>query len=406
MNYEQALSLLKAHNQEQLLQYYCELDEEGKKRLLGAVKKIDFSVLGALDGEEKRPLGKLEPADTLTLEEIEKNKEEYEKVGLAALKNGKVAAVLLAGGQGSRLGFSGPKGVYNIGVTCELSIFECQFHTIKSVANRTGKPFHIFIMTSEINDGETRAFFETNNYFGYDKSKVHFYVQDATVACSLDGKFLLAEKDMPVFAPNGNGGWYSSLINSGFGNLLKEEGIEWLNVYGVDNVLQKICDPAFIGATILCKVNCSGKVVNKIVPEENVGVLCKEDGAPTVIEYYDMPKEQKYMRGADGKLTFRSGVILNYLFSVSKLNEVCGSRLPYHLAKKKVSCIINGEKVTPSEPNAYKFEILALDLVKLMGDCLAYEVVREREFAPVKNATGVDSVQSARELLQLNGVKL
>lgn len=409
MDYASTLALLKAKNQQQLLDYYDELSEQRKEILLSQIEKIDFKtledILGDIKHSKERRIGKLAPADTLDIPSIEKNRAIYEEVGCRAIKQGKVAAVLLAGGQGSRLGISAPKGTYNIGISRELSIFGCQMENIKSVAEKVGYNFHLFVMTSEINDRQTRDFFADNEYFGYDKGKIHFYVQDVTPACSFDGKILLAEKHLPALVPNGNGGWYVSLLNSGYGKLLKSEGIEWLNVYGVDNVLQKICDPVFVGATLSAGVNCASKVVNKTNPEEKVGVLCKEDGVPTVIEYTEIG-ENKNARNADGQLTFRAGVILNYLFSVKKLDGVCGDKLPYHVAEKKVSFIKDGKPYSPEKPNAYKFELLAVDLVALMGNCLAFEVEREKEFAPVKNAVGADSVETARELLKLNGVEL
>lgn len=406
MDYAAAVGKLKSLGQEHLLCYYEELDEEHKKLLLSNIEKTDFSVLGCINCGGEGATGELSPADMLDISCIEKNREKFEAAGLKAISKGKVAAVLLAGGQGSRLGFDAPKGAYNIGVTRPLSIFACQMNNILSVAKRAGYNFHLFVMTSEINDGYTRSFFAQNAYFGYEKEKIHFFVQDMTPACDFSGKVLLSEKYSPALVPNGNGGWYVSLKNSDCGKIIKQEGIEWLNVYGVDNVLQKICDPAFVGATISSGVNCSSKVVAKTCPEENVGVLCKEDGRPTVIEYTELKDEQRYARDKDGKLLFGAGVILNYLFKVEKLDGVCGETLPYHIARKKVDYIEGGKKVSPDKPNAYKFELLAVDLVKLMGNCLAFEVEREKEFAPVKNATGVDSVISARALLEKNGVKL
>lgn len=405
MDYASTLALLKAKKQEHLLDYYNELTDEQKSVLLSQIEKTDFSVLDSIKDRAEKKTGKLSPADTLDIESVAKSKAQYEKIGLQAVKDGKVAAVLLAGGQGSRLGFDAPKGMYNIGVTRELSIFGCQMENIKAVAKNAGYNFHLFVMTSDINDKQTRDFFAEKNYFGYEKKKIHFFVQDLTPACSFDGKVLLSQKHLPALVPNGNGGWYVSLLKNGFGELIKKEGIEWLNLYGVDNVLQKICDPVFVGATLSFGVNCSSKVVSKTRPEEKVGVLCKEDGVPTVIEYTEIG-ENKYERNADGKLTFRAGVILNYLFSVRKLDEICNSKLPYHIAEKKVACIKGGQVYSPDKPNAYKFELLAVDLVKLMGNCLAFEVEREKEFAPVKNATGVDSVETARELLKLNGIRL
>ena len=406
MDYNEAKQLLKKYDQLQLLDYYEELNGEERAKLLSDIEKTDFSVLENLRSEEGKKLGALAPADALSLEDIQRQRDEYEECGLAALRAGKVAAVLLAGGQGTRLGSSLPKGMYNIGLTRTLTIFEQQMNNIFDVVKKAGVMFHIFVMTSDINDEVTRKYFADCNYFGYDSSKIHFYEQKLAPTCSKEGKIYLDEKYKVSMSPNGNGGWYSSLVEAGYAPLLKSEGIEWLNIYAVDNVLQRICDPVFIGATLKSGCACSGKVVKKVSPEERVGVLCKEDGRPAIVEYYEMPPELAALRDADGELTYRYGVILNYLFSVETLNKIYNDKLPCHLAFKAVPHIENGVRVTPALPCGYKFETLAVDIVRLMGSCLAVEVDRSREFAPVKNKTGVDSVESARELLKLNGVKL
>ena len=322
------------------------------------------------------------------------------------MNEGKVGAVILAGGQGTRLGFDKPKGMYNIGITRHLSIFGQLMNNIKEVTDLYGGYFHLFIMTSEVNNDDTVAFFKENGYFGYPEDKIHFYVQNKEPVCDLNGKILLSQKHRVAFSPNGNGGWYSSLLNSEHCKTIREEGIEWLNIFGVDNVLQRICDPVFIGATSLEGSACGAKVVKKTCPEERVGVLCTVDGKPDVIEYYELPQDIASQTDENGELAYPYGVILNYLFSVSVLDEILSKKLPYHLAKKKVTHIVDGKLLEPNEPNAYTFETLVVDMVRLMGTCLAFEVEREKEFAPIKNFTGVDSVQTARELLQKNGIKL
>ena len=220
-----------------------------------------------------------------------------------------------------------------------------------------------------------------------------------------DGKLLLEDRAQLVLSPNGNGGWYSSLDKSGL--LADFPEIQWLNVFAVDNVLQRIADPVFVGATIASGLNSGAKVVRKNDPYERVGVLCLEDGMPSVIEYYELTDEMANQVGADGNLAYSFGVILNYLFSLPKLRQTLGKRIPVHVVKKKIPHLDNtGNLVKPDKENGYKFETLILDMVRLMESCLPFEVVREQEFAPIKNKTGVDSVESAQALLQKNGVKL
>lgn len=407
MNFDEAKKLLKDKGQEQLLDYYGELNENERKLLLSDISRINFSVTDCINqpGADKN-LSNIAPIQATSLKEIQKNREKYSEAGLKALKEGKVGAVILAGGQGTRLGFDKPKGMYNIGVSRKLSIFGQLMNNIKDVTSKYDGFFHLFIMTSDINHDETVAFFKEENYFGYPADKIHFYIQDKEPVCGLDGKILLSEKHRVAFSPNGNGGWYSSLVNSGLKSLLEKEGIEWLNIFSVDNVLQRICDPVFIGATLIESGVCGAKVVSKTCPEERVGVLCTVDGKPDIIEYYELPEKIASQRDKNGNLLYPYGVILNYLFKVELLNSTISKKLPYHLAKKKVSHIVNGKVFEPQEPNACKFETLVVDMVNLMGGCLAFEVDREREFAPVKNRTGVDSVQSARVLLQKNGIKI
>jgi len=406
VDYERAKSLLRQAGQSHLLDYYGELDEKQRNILLKDIEKIDFTVLENIGLKRATSVGELSPVQAETSENISANREKYEKAGLEVLKAGKVGAVLLAGGQGTRLGFDKPKGMYDIGVTRHLYIFQLLMESVKNAACLSGVNFPLFIMTGEKNDAQTRAFFKENGFFGYPEDRIYFFVQDTEPACSYDGKIFLDEKYRLSLSPNGNGGWYESLVGSGASAVLEREGIEWLNVFGVDNVLQRICDPVFIGATCLSGCESGAKVVKKTCAEEKVGVLCKVDGKPSIIEYYDMPHKDAALCGADGGLVYRYGVILNYLFKVEKLNGTLGKKLPYHLAEKAIPHIENGVRVLPTQPNGYKFEKLVVDMISLTGDCLAFEVERNREFAPVKNKTGVDSVETARALLNENGVQV
>ncbi|WP_196231516.1 UTP--glucose-1-phosphate uridylyltransferase [Ruminococcus flavefaciens] len=409
INRDDALRILSKYGQEHILKHYDELDEDGKNELLGQIEIIDFSVLDNLDAEKNTNSvrGKIEPLGAVTIDDIASNSEEYINAGIDAIKAGKTAAVLLAGGQGTRLGFDKPKGMFKIGVNEELYIFQCLINNLMDVVKLTDTWIPLYIMTSEKNNKDTIEFFKEKNYFGYDPQYIRFFIQDMAPSVDFSGKVLMDSESRISISPNGNGGWFSSLVRAGLLDEIKEKGVEWLNVFAVDNVLQRMVDPGFIGAVIKSGLQSGSKVVSKAAPDEKVGVLCLEDGMPSIVEYYEMTEEMRTLLNENGDLAYKYGVILNYLFNVAKLEEICDKKLPVHVVDKKIPYMNdNGEYIIPSEPNGHKFETLVLDMVHMQDSCLAYEVVREKEFAPVKNATGVDSVDSARELLKANGVNI
>ncbi len=408
LTYSEALKLLDEHGQAHLLRYYHELSPKSAASLLSQIEKIDWSLLDLLKRDElKVEKGVLSPLGALEIPEIEANRASYEAVGIEALKAEKVGAVLLAGGQGTRLGFDGPKGTYPIGVTRELFIFQCLINNMMDVVNRVGAWIPLYIMTSEKNNDATVAFFNEHDYFGYDKAHIRFFIQDMAPSVDYNGKIYLEAKDRISLSPNGNGGWFTSLVKAGYLEQMKTDGIEWLTVFSVDNVCQRINDPAFVGATIASGRECGAKVVAKANPTEKIGVLCLEDGKPSIVEYYEITEDMKNLRDEKGELLYKFGVILNYMFKVSKLEDILRDTMPTHVVEKKIPYIDeDGVLQKPTEPNGYKFETLVLDMIHLMDSCLSYEVVREHEFAPVKNATGVDSVETARELLRKNGVEI
>ena len=376
------------------------------KKLEEQIDGMDWSNLDHLESREQKR-GEITPIGAMELSEIEAKKDEFESAGLEAIKACKVGAILLAGGQGTRLGFDKAKGMYNIGVTRELYIFEQLIENLKKVTNKAGAWVPLYIMTSDKNDEQTRAFFEEHNFFGYNKDFVKFFVQEMVPAVDFDGNVLMEAEDSLAMSPNGNGGWYKSLVKAGLDKDLEEKGVEWLNVFAVDNVLQQIADPVFVGATLASGCVSGAKVVRKCDPYERVGALCLEDGKPSIVEYYELTPEMAEANGDNGSLLYGFGVILNYIFRVDKLNEIANSALPLHIVEKKVPYLDeNGTFVKPETPNAYKFETLILDMIYMMDNCLSFEVDREKEFAPVKNATGVDSVESARELLKKNGITI
>ena len=380
--------------------------KEIPQRLKDQLNHMDWSCLELIHGSEQKR-GEFAPLGAMELPEIQAKKDEFKALGLEAIRNCKVGAILLAGGQGTRLGFDKAKGMYNVGVNKDLYIFEQLIRNLQKVTDEAGVYVPLYIMTSDKNDADTRAFFAEHDYFGYDKDYVKFFVQEMVPAVDFDGNVLVEAEDSLAMSPNGNGGWFSSLLKAGLGEDMKEKGVEWLNVFAVDNVLQQIADPVFVGATLSSGCVCGAKVVRKCEPYERVGALCLEDGKPSIVEYYELTPEMAEATNEAGTLLYGFGVILNYLFSVSKLMEIVEKKMPVHIVEKKVPYIDeNGVSVKPEKPNAYKFETLVVDMIYLMDNCLSFEVDREKEFAPVKNATGVDSVESARELLQKNGIEI
>lgn len=368
--------------------------------------ELDWNYLNLIHGKNQER-GSFAPLGAMELTEIESRKEEFKEEGLKAIRATKVGAILLAGGQGTRLGFDKAKGMFNIGVNKELYIFEQLIANLMKVTDEAKAWVPLYIMTSEKNDAQTREFFAEHNYFGYNRDYIKFFVQAMAPAVDFDGNFLIEAEDSLALSPNGNGGWFTSFLRSGLDADMKAKGIEWMNVFAVDNVLQQIADPVFVGATILSGRVSGSKVVRKADPYERVGAMCLEDGKPSIVEYYELTEEMAEAKDENGSLLYGFGVILNYIFRVDKLLAIADAKLPVHVVEKKVPYINEaGEYIKPTEPNAYKFEELILDMVYMMDDCLPFEVDREKEFAPVKNATGVDSVDTARALLQKNGIEI
>lgn len=381
-----------------------EENEVLKERL----KKIDWSILEHIERKETiNERGVFAPLDAVEISEITAREAEFREIGLKTIKEQKVGAVLLAGGQGTRLGLDKPKGTLNIGVNRELYLFEQLLKNLMEVTDEARAYVPLYIMTSNINHDDTVQFFEEHHYFGYPKEYVKFFTQEMEPACDYQGRVYMESSTEVVMSPNGNGGWFGSMVNAGLLADIKTRGIEWLNVFAVDNCLQRIADPLFIGATIAYGCVSGAKVVRKCAPDERVGVLCTEDGRPSIAEYYEMTEEMATARKANGDLQYGFGVILNYLFSEKRLEEIADAHMPIHVVEKKIPYMdTNGNYVKPEAPNGYKFETLVLDMVHMMDNCIPYEVERAREFAPIKNLHGVDSLDTARELLKGCGIEL
>lgn len=408
MNYQEAYGKLEKYGQLHVLKYYEELSGYEKEALLEQIENTDLKVLGQCHHkEELNPRGEITPIEVMKLKQIEERREEFTRIGLEAIREGKVGAVLLAGGMGTRLGSDAPKGVYNIGLTKDVFIFQRLVENLMEVVQQAGVWIPLYVMTSDKNHEATTSFFKEKNYFGYAPEYVTFFMQDMAPAADYNGKVYMEEKYKMSTSPNGNGGWFLSMMKWGVVDRLKAAGVEWLNVFAVDNVLQRIADPCFVGATIATNSAVGAKVVKKNAPDEKVGAMCLEDGRPSIVEYYDMTEELMDARNADGEPAYDFGVILNYLFREKDLEEIVAKKLPLHIVEKKIPYLDEqGRPVKPEKPNGYKFEQLVLDMIHELDSCLPYEVVRNHEFAPIKNRTGIDSVESARELCRENGIEL
>ena len=404
MNYSEAMEKLKGCGQEHLLKYYGELTEAEKSVLLEQIELTDFSVIEQGKNGAATQKGVISPLESLELDAILEKKEEYTAIGVEAIKAGKVAAVLLAGGMGTRLGSDDPKGMYNIGKTKDVYIFQRIVENLMDVVKAVEKDIYLFVMTSDKNHIKTVNFFKEHNYFGYKENYVKFFMQEMAPATDYEGKVYMESKCQISNSPNGNGGWFSSMKKWGILNIIHEEGIEYLNVFAVDNVLQRIADPCYVGAVIKHQVEAGAKVVKKAAPDEKVGVMCLEDGRPSVVEYYELTDELMNTLNEKGERVYNFGAILNYLFEVKALERVVDNQLPVHIVEKKIPYMDEaGNLIKPESPNGHKYEMLILDMIHELKSCLPYEVERNKEFAPIKNKTGIDSVESAQALLEENG---
>ncbi len=408
MTYQEAYKKLEAAGQLHVLEHFDSLPEKQRVSLLDDIALTDFSVLSYLEKrEELMKKGVITPLAAMEISEIEKSRSWFEDLGYRAIRQGQVGTVLLAGGMGTRLGFEEPKGMYDIGVTKPVYIFERIISNLLDVVRRASAWIHLFIMTSDKNHERTVAFLAEHDYFGYDPGYIHFFRQEMAPATDYAGKVYMERPDKIANSPNGNGGWFSSMANGRILEIVKNRGIEWLNVFAVDNVLQRMADPCFVGAVIARGCSCGAKVVKKNAPDEKVGVMCLEDGRPSIVEYYDLTDELMNAKNEKGEPAYYFGAILNYLFQVKALEKTISEKLPLHIVEKKIPHMDeNRNFVKPDKPNGYKYETLVLDMVHMMDSCLPYEVDRNYEFAPIKNMTGVDSVETARELCRKNGIVL
>lgn len=400
--------------QEHVFRFFDSLDPAQQRALVEQAASIDLNELDALlelhlrgAGEEKVDYSKLEPAPCIALpdpsdKEALSQWQAATRIGEKALRAGKVAAFTVAGGQGTRLGFDGPKGTFPTSPIQQKSLFALFADKIARSAERYQTRIHWFIMTSGINHTETVGFFESNDFFGLDPASVHFFSQGLMPAVDTDGKIILADKDTIAMSPDGHGGALRALVRSGAVDRMSREGIEHLSYFQVDNPLVRCIDPAFIGFHIQAQSELSSKMTPKAYAGEKVGHFCRYGDSLRVIEYSDLPAELAELKGDNGKLKFIAGSIAIHIFDRDFIKRIgdCGSdaRLPFHRADKKIPFVdANGNSVKPSKPNGIKFEMFVFDALPLAKNPVIIETDRADDFSPIKNAEGTDSPASCRD---------
>ncbi|MBO5763515.1 MAG: UTP--glucose-1-phosphate uridylyltransferase [Lentisphaeria bacterium] len=413
MNFDALNARLTAIGQQHVLRYWNDLDDAGKQQLSAQLEKIDLESLPALVDAYvlNRPKTEI-PADLEPAQYFPKTPRDdaqkalYDRAkahGEALFRAGKIAALTVAGGQGTRLGFDGPKGTYPIGPVSGKSLFAYFAETLLFAGKKYGKPITWYIMTSLLNHSATVAFFRENNFFGLAEDQVFFFSQGTMPAFGTDGKLLLGARDSLSLSPDGHGGTLLALRRSGAIDRMQKEGTEILSYFQVDNPLAPAIHPLFAGLHDLEGSEMSAIMLAKTGPFEKLGNFCVSGGRTSIIEYSDLPADLAESRNPDGSLRFLCGSpaihLLNRAF-VERLTEGGKLQLPWHRADKKVPYLDeNGTLIQPEEPNAVKLESFIFDAMPLAERTMLLEGDRETMFAPTKNKTGVDSAESCRAMI-------
>jgi UDP-N-acetylglucosamine/UDP-N-acetylgalactosamine diphosphorylase len=402
--YEQTEELLAKYRQTHLLHFYSQLSEASREKLLDQIRGLDWEQLEAImkqGPDQPGAFDDIKPISALDLESFSREERlKFEDCGFQLLREGKVGAVVVAGGQGSRLGHDGPKGTFDIGLPSHKSLFQLQAERLLNLTRRAGRSIPWYIMTSPDNHEETVRFFTEAGFFGYKREDCVFFRQGVMPAVDAEGRILLASKDEISLAPSGNGDCFDALNRSGALADMKRRGVDWLFYYNVDNVLIKVADPVFVGVAAHFNRPIATKVLDKAHPDEKVGIICARGGRPAVVEYSDLPQALMNQRDREGRLTFGLGYISINLIRRDFIEQHAASSVPYHTAHKQINHINSeGEMIVPQSPNGYKLERFIFDYFSLSEGITVLKTIRDSEFAPVKNKEGEDSPQTARELL-------
>jgi UDP-N-acetylglucosamine diphosphorylase len=400
---EEAISKLKKYNQEHILKY--DLNNKQQEELEKQIENIDFEQLKSLyeSTKEEKCIEEKKIEHIPYTDKTKLTKEEQLslfEIGEQVIKQGHYAVITMAGGQGTRLGHNGPKGTYALDtINGQKYIFEIIIDRLKKAEKQYNVTIPWYVMTSKENHQDTILFLEKNNYFGYNKDKIKFFKQGELPLIDTQGKIILDENAKIKEAADGNGGIYEALSKSGMLQELKQNQIEWIFISGIDNILSNFVDPILLGLTIKENNVIASKSVAKANPQEKVGVFCKMNGKPKIIEYIDLPEEMAEELDENGELMYGEVNIGTYLYNRSVLENLANAKLPYHAAFKKSGYLnANGKFIEPDEPNVFKFETFIFDAFTRYDDMTIMRVKREDEFAPVKNRTGNDSPETAVKL--------
>lgn len=386
--------------------FWPELSGTEQEHFLKQIESIDLTVLERqLKILNKSPVtassnSTLQPAEVVTLKKRTNRDSEVLPLGEEALRKGQVAAFLVAGGQGSRLGFDGPKGMFPVTPVIGKTLFQVFAEKIHYLQNKYHTRIPWYIMTSETNHTQTVNFFEQNGYFHLDPQAIRFFSQDMLPALDRHGKLILEDKHSLFFNPNGHGGSLNALYKHGALEEMMQNGQRQLFYFQVDNVLVNICDPIFLGYHIEARAEMSTKVIHKISAEERMGIICQIDGRDGVVEYSDLSDADMQAQTAEGDLKYWAGNTAIHMFDVEFLlkRAKSGAELPFHLAEKNISTVnIAGKKVDSTTKNGIKFEMFIFDLLQDVKQSFTLEVERKREFSAVKNKQGSDSPETAKK---------
>lgn len=411
MNAAELIAAFQRAGQGHVFAFWDRLDASARAALLAQAAEVDLAEIALLHrtlvaGHAAVPAaGSLEPAPYEPRPGRGGDPARWaaaRSAGEAALRAGRIAAFTVAGGQGTRLGFDGPKGTFPVTPVLGRTLFEVFAGKILAAGRRSGRPLHWFLLTSHANHAATESFFAAHRHFGLDPGRVHFLRQGRMPAVGPDGRLLLETPSSLALSPDGHGGSLRALHRSGALDLMAAEGVDTISYFQVDNPLVRCVDPAFLGFHLLAGSEMSSKMVPKAYPEEKVGVFCRRDGRVVVVEYSDLPLELQRATGPGGGLRFPAGSIAIHALDREFVRRVAaggaGAGLPFHRADKKVPTVdAAGEPVRPERPNGVKFELFVFDALPFARNPIVVETDRADDFSPVKNAEGVDSPRTCRD---------